>query len=187
MVAVRRVIGPDGMAQQTAYAITRPGCPPRQVTRTIIVRPASGRPLDPNLPPTYQDAVSGKDRSVKVEEGGATSPPPHPGVAAPAMLNPAPVPTSTEPTAPPQFPSYPSFPARRTGLTGTAAQPEVAHPTAPPLHLLPEPAYPLTQPGLTAQSEDSPPPPAYTTIPLEESTEEEEEEDALADQRRLLS
>ena len=59
--------GPGGIAQQTAYAINQPGCPTRQVTRTIIIRPASGRPNDPNLPPSYDQAMSGADRSIKVD------------------------------------------------------------------------------------------------------------------------
>ena len=35
----------------------------------IIFVSIAGRPLDPNLPPTYDQAVTGKDRSVKVDEG----------------------------------------------------------------------------------------------------------------------
>ena len=69
VIAVRRVQGPGGIAQQTSYAIEQPGCPTRQVTRTIIVRPASGRPNNPNLPPSYDQAVTGADRSVKVNDG----------------------------------------------------------------------------------------------------------------------
>lgn len=68
VIAVRQVQGPGGIAQQTAYSIEQPGCPPRQLTRTIIVRPASRRPNDPNLPPSYDQAITGADRSVKVNE-----------------------------------------------------------------------------------------------------------------------
>ena len=67
MVSVRRVQGPCGVAQQTSYEINQPGCPTRQVTRTIIVRPASQRSNDPNLPPSYDQAITGADHSVKVE------------------------------------------------------------------------------------------------------------------------
>ena len=92
VVSVRRVTAPDGIAQQTSYAIERPGCPTRHLTRTVVVRPVGGRPLDPNLPPTYNQAVSGSDRSVKIEEGsaGAAVPPPPGDPSAPPPVGPPP-------------------------------------------------------------------------------------------------
>ena len=74
MIAVRQVQGPGGIAQQTAYAIEQPGCPTRQLTRTIIVRPGSRRPNDPNLPPSYDQAITGADHSVRVDAVGEKNP-----------------------------------------------------------------------------------------------------------------
>ena len=68
---MERCVGPDGFAQRNTYAINQPGMPTRHLQRTIVITPASNRPNDPNLPPTYDQAVTGKDKSVKVEEGGA--------------------------------------------------------------------------------------------------------------------
>ena len=115
VVAVRRVSGPGGIAQQTSYAIEQPGCPTRQVTRTIIVRPIGGRPNDPNLPPSYDQAVTGADRSVKVEEGQDLPYPPPPHV----MSSQAPSVPPAPPAAaaglpyppPPQNPHLPPPPA----------------------------------------------------------------------------
>ena len=89
VVRVERCVGPEGYAQRTSYAINRPGQPTRQLTRTVVIRAARDeREDDPNLPPTYDQAVTGKDRSVKVEEGGAGAggkpsdqPPPRRGAA----------------------------------------------------------------------------------------------------------
>ena len=60
--------------------------PPR---RTIVLQcnpdalMALRRSIDPNLPPSYDQAVSGRDRSVKVEDGkSATSLPPPPEYSA---------------------------------------------------------------------------------------------------------
>lgn len=72
VVGQMHIRGPGGIAQQTSYAIEQPGCPTQHLTRTIIVRPASRRPNDPNLPPSYDQAVTGADRSVKVQEGNET-------------------------------------------------------------------------------------------------------------------
>lgn len=117
MIAVRQVEGPGGIAQQTSYAISQPGCPTRQLTRTVIVRPASGRPNDPNLPPSYDQAVSGADRSVKVVEGQEND---HPQQDSP----PAPV------TAPvPSLPHMP--PPRNSGRLPPAYSPPT--PSAPTL------------------------------------------------------
>lgn len=97
VVRVERCVGPQGYAQRTSYAINRPGQPTRQLTRTVVIRAARDeREDDPNLPPTYDQAVTGKDRSVKVEEGAGAKPPGQPsqGTA----------------TAPPQGPPPPSAP-----------------------------------------------------------------------------
>ena len=60
--------------------------PPR---RTIVLQcnpdtlMALRRSIDPNLPPSYDQAVSGRDRSVKVEDGkGVTDLPPPPEYSA---------------------------------------------------------------------------------------------------------
>ena len=110
VVSVRQMQGPGGIAQQTSYAIDQPGCPTQHLTRTIVVRPASRRPNDPNLPPSYDQAVTGADRSVRVDDSkkqphinGAPSapapapaadlphmPPPRHGAAAPPAYQPTP-------------------------------------------------------------------------------------------------
>ncbi len=53
--------------------------------------------MDPNLPPTYDQAVTGKDHSVKVEDGRPPSPPPT-----------APPPGGAQPSAPPPLMAPPS-------------------------------------------------------------------------------
>ena len=108
---MERCVGPDGYAQRTSYAIEQPRQPTRVVTRTIVVRPNSGRPADPNMPPTYDQAVTGKDKSVKVEDGAntrpeatPTAPPPSQpvmGMGAPDLPPPA---YSQGPPAPPSAP-----------------------------------------------------------------------------------
>ena len=105
MVRVQRVCGPGGIAQQTSYAVDQPGQPTRIVTRTVVLRPApDGRPLDPDLPPTYEAAVSGRDRSVKVEDGKVNEPVPPPPSAPPPPFSdepPPPLPPSNVTMAPP--------------------------------------------------------------------------------------
>lgn len=74
---------PTSMAQRPR-APARTVAPPTQprpsapLPRTIIITPDdlgllshACRSVDPNLPPTYDQAVTGKDKSVKVEEGKA--------------------------------------------------------------------------------------------------------------------
>ena len=62
-------MGPEGFTQRTSYLVNQPGLPARQVTRTVVIRPNDNRrPNDPNLPPSYDNAVTGKDQSVKVNE-----------------------------------------------------------------------------------------------------------------------
>ena len=81
MVRVERCVTDDGaFAQRTSYAIDQPGQPTRQFQRTIVIRPADNRrPDDPNLPPSYDMAVTGKDKAVTVEGGtGVTTQPPPP-------------------------------------------------------------------------------------------------------------
>ena len=133
VVRVERCVGPEGYAQRTSYAINRPGQPTRQLTRTVVIRPArDDREDDPNLPPTYDQAVTGKDRSVKVEEGGAgaggtpsNQPPPPRGGAAnvpppqgpPPPAAPGPMPRF----APSPFSQVPrAQPSNTTGGNGAA-------------------------------------------------------------------
>ena len=77
-------MGPEGYTQRTAYVINERGLPPRQVTRTVTIRPReTGRPNNPNMPPTYDQAVTGKDKSVKVnaesqQRDRVNQPPPPP-------------------------------------------------------------------------------------------------------------
>lgn len=88
VVGVERSVGPDGFTQRTSYVVNQPGLPARQITRTIVIRPNDNRrPNDPNLPPSYDHAVTGRDKSVKVEsDTGADL---------------GPLPTIIEPSAPP--------------------------------------------------------------------------------------
>lgn len=89
--------------------INQPGLPARQVTRTLVIRPNdSRRPDDPNLPPTYDQAVTGKDKSVKVNE---------PPRAPPTLVPP-------QPSAPPP-PSYAMPPPPRTAGAPPAYTPPV--------------------------------------------------------------
>ena len=126
VVAVRRVSGPGGIAQQTSYAIEQPGCPTRQVTRTIIVRPIGGRPNDPNLPPSYDQAVTGADRSVKVEDGQNLPHPPPPHVM-----------SSQAPSAPPNVPPAPDLPY--------PPPPQNPHLPPPPAYDSPTPSAPTLE------------------------------------------
>lgn len=114
VIAVRQVEGPGGIAQQTSYAISQPGCPTRQLTRTVIVRPASGRPNDPNLPPSYDQAVSGADHSVKVDEGQEAGCPQPDAPPAPAEA----------PVLPPHMP-----PRHNSGLPPAYTPPTPSPPT----------------------------------------------------------
>ena len=138
---MRQIQGPSGIAQQPSYAIEQPGRPTQQLTRTIIVRPASRRPNDPNLPPSYDQAMTGADRSVRVQEGqetleknplqqpmprvqvppqrGLTQPLPPPAPVAAGPVTPAgmtlphmPPPRNPPVTAPPPYmPAIPSAPS----------------------------------------------------------------------------
>ena len=57
-----------------------PTAPSVSGTTTIVITPedlllgATGRRFNPNMPPSYDQAVTGRDRSVKVEEGTASVP-----------------------------------------------------------------------------------------------------------------
>lgn len=79
-------VGPEGFIQRTTFQVNQSGRPV-----TIIGPHDNRRPNDPNLPPSYDHAVTGRDKSVKVEEGkgismemkeiierGPTAPPPPP-------------------------------------------------------------------------------------------------------------
>ncbi len=76
MVRVERCVTNNGaVAQRTSYAINQPGLPQRQFQRTVVIQPADNRrPNDPNIPPSYDMAVSGKDKSVAVENGPRAEP-----------------------------------------------------------------------------------------------------------------
>ena len=75
---------PTSMAQRPCAPAPRTVAPPARprpsapLPRTIIITPDdlgllshACRSVDPNLPPTYDQAITGKDKSVKVEEGKA--------------------------------------------------------------------------------------------------------------------
>ena len=72
-----------------------PSAPLVSGTTTIVITPedlllgATGRRFNPNMPPSYDQAVTGSDRSVKVEEGAASVP-----------IN---VPTNEETIPPPEY------------------------------------------------------------------------------------
>ena len=57
-----------------------PSAPSVSGTTTIVITPedlllgATGRRFNPNMPPSYDQAVTGRDRSAKVEEGTASVP-----------------------------------------------------------------------------------------------------------------
>lgn len=124
MVRVQRVCGPGGIAQQTSYAVNQPGQPTRIVTRTVVLRPApDGRPLDPNLPPTYEAAVSGRDRSVKVEDGSEPVPP-APSAPPPAFSAPPPA-FSDEPSPPPPPSNVTMAPPYQAVATPSPSAPEI--------------------------------------------------------------
>lgn len=179
MVQVERVCGPGGMAQRTSYAINQPGQPTRHVTRTIVLRAAPGgrRPLDPNLPPTYEAAVTGRDRSVKVEDGraiGPASPVPDGQIPQPHTLG---QPQMPVPSAPPT--AYPSAPP-----PAFSSAPPTAFPSAPP------PAFPVHQPPPGAPSNvTSCLPPAYTPSPSAPVLNNDDDDDEIDanDRRRLLA
>jgi hypothetical protein len=98
-------VGPEGYAQRTSYAINRPGQPTRQLTRTVVVRAARDeREDDPNLPPTYDQAVTGKDRSVKVEDGAGGKPSNQP--PPPRGAGNVPPPQGPPPSAPGPIPRF---------------------------------------------------------------------------------
>ncbi len=123
IVGVERTLGPEGYTQRTAYLINERGVPPRHVTRTVTIRPReNGRPHDPNMPPTYDQAVTGKDKSVKVDAEDANQQQGQP--TPPAMAQ---VPDNPR-TQPPSLPSAPIYSV-------------VAPPTAAPAGLPPPPAY----------------------------------------------
>ena len=140
VVAVRRVAGPGGLAQQTCYAIEQPGLPTRQITRTVIIRPANQRANDPNLPPTYDQAVTGADRSVKVDDGGA-APPTSESATSGEMVPSAPL-ESASIQAPPSSPPLP--PPSSPPPSSTYSAPPSSSP--PPL-LPPSPPSPLYRHG----------------------------------------
>ena len=54
---------------------THPVSPTPNPSTTVLITPedlllgATGRRFNPNMPPSYDQAVTGRDRSVKVEEG----------------------------------------------------------------------------------------------------------------------
>ena len=120
MIGVERSVGPEGFTQRTSYLVNQPGLPARQVTRTIVIRPNDNRrPNDPNLPPSYDHAVTGRDKSVKVEEG----------TGVPQSDGAAPVPVTidgTEPSAPPPAQQLPP-PDNISGMPPPAYTPPQAN------------------------------------------------------------
>lgn len=104
-------MGPEGFTQRTSYLVSQPGLPARQVTRTVVIRPNDNRrPNDPNLPPSYDNAVTGQDKSVKVEEVPPAAP---------------------QPSAPPSFEGA-GYAAQVPPSGGTAGIPPPAYSTQPP-------------------------------------------------------
>lgn len=111
VLRVERCVTDDGAyAQRTSYALERQGMPTQQFQRTVVIRPADNRrPNDPNLPPSYDTAITGKDKSVKVEENGPRSEP----TLSPGMGSP-----SHSPLPPPSAPLYEfSTPPVYTGVS----------------------------------------------------------------------
>ncbi len=107
MVRVERCITNNGaVAQCTSYAVNQPGLPQRQFQRTVVIRPADNRrPNDPNIPPSYDMAVSGKDKSVAVENGPRAEPTLRMEETAPPLSVP-----SYELSNPPAYSSVPRAP-----------------------------------------------------------------------------
>ena len=182
---MERCVGPEGYAQRTSYAINRPGQPTRQLTRTVVIRAARDeREDDPNLPPTYDQAVTGKDRSVKVEEGGAGAggkpsdqPPPRRGAANVPPHGPPP-PTAPGPMprfAPPPFSQVPrAQPSNATTGTGTT------HNAGGGFR-----SYLSTQPAPPSYSQA--PPPAPPTAPVISDSRDRSDSLDADDQTALLA
>lgn len=117
VVGVERSLGPEGFTQRTSYVVNQPGLPARQLTRTIVIRPNDNRrPNDPNLPPSYNHAVTGQDKSVKVESKAV------------AERDLGPPPMAVQPSAPPIISLAP--PADITGVP--PPEYSVQAPSAPP-------------------------------------------------------
>ena len=134
---VERCLGPSGYAQRTSYAIDQPGMPTRQLTRTVVIRPARDERADnPNLPPTYDQAVTGKDRSVLVEGGSTSNQPPRgpAGVPNQGVPNEPPPPVATAPGPMPRFAPPPFSQVPRAQNNTASSRPIVGatQPSAPP-------------------------------------------------------
>ncbi len=111
---MERCVTDDGaFAQRTFYAVNRPGLPTQQFQRTIVIRPAdNSRPNDPNLPPSYDMAITGKDKSVKVDNSPRAEPSLTPDEApptSPAHLSMIP-PSVSDVAMPPAYSSVPRAP-----------------------------------------------------------------------------
>ncbi len=161
VIGVERSVGPEGFTQRTSYLVNQPGLPARQITRTIVIRPNDNRrPNDPNLPPSYDHAVTGRDKSVKVEEGNV-------GGAPMTSTNQAGA------TAPPPFtPNVVS--GAGGGGGGGATQPSAPPPAPPPM--MPPPHVSLVPPS----SISGIPPPDYTARASDDS-------DIVDENRHLLA
>ena len=134
---VERCVGPSGYAQRTSYAINQPGMPTRQLTRTVVIRPARDERADnPNLPPTYDQAVTGKDHSVLVEGGPASNQPPQGPAGLHDQRAPTlpPPPAATAPGPMPRFAPPPFSQVPRSQNNVGLFRPVVGatQPTAPP-------------------------------------------------------
>jgi len=130
---VERCLGPEGYTQRTAYVISEQGLPPRHVTRVVTIRPReNASPQNPNMPPSYDIAVTGKDQSVKVNSTSQQQQ--QTGVPSSVVV----VPQGSSTTQQPSAPSYST----------------VAPPQAPPPQqaggLPPPPAYSATSPSAPA-------------------------------------
>ncbi len=117
IVGVERTLG---LEERTMYVINEQGVHLQHVTRTVTIRPRkNGRLHDPNMPPTYNQAVTGKDKSIKVDAEYANQ--------QQGQLTP-PVTAGNPRTQPPRLLSAPTYSV-------------MALPTAAPEWLPPPPAY----------------------------------------------
>ena len=122
--------------------------PTRQLTRTVVIRPARDERADnPNLPPTYDQAVTGKDHSVLVEGGSESNQPPH---------GPAGVHNQRAPTAPPPPAAMPPGPIPRFAPPPFSQVPRAQNNTGS-LHPIVGATLPTAPPGYS----QNPPPPQF--------------------------
>ena len=70
----------QGQRTHPVQPTPNPSAPSVSGTTTIVITPedlllgATGRRFNPNMPPSYDQAVTGRDKLLKVEEGTASVP-----------------------------------------------------------------------------------------------------------------